>query len=308
MSKKVLISTSSFAEHDSSALQLLRRQGYEVRLNPHRRRLTKTEIISLLNGVDGLIAGLEPLDRDVLGRSRLTVISRLGAGLSNVDLDYASEKGIRVYSTPEAPIEAVAELTVGALLSLFRHIPVMDSAMHHKKWDRRLGRQLFGKTVLIVGYGRIGRRVASLLEAFRVRLLICDPKVTSLAGNLEKVELDVGLRQADVVTLHCDGESLLLNDTRIARMKEGAYLLNVARGDLVDEKALLNAVREGHLAGAWMDTFSEEPYRGALAGNENILLTPHAGSYTMECRKAMEHEAVVNLIDGFSTGSSASGT
>lgn len=298
MSQKILLGPSSFAETDKAPLARLQEAGYEVVDNPYKRKLTKPELFDLLTpDVIGIIAGLEPLDREVMSRSSLKVVSRVGSGMSNVDQNAAEELGIAVRSTPNGPTEAVAELTLGALLSLLRMIPQMDQALHACKWNKRIGAQLEGKTVAIVGYGRIGRRVAELLSPFHIRLLVVDPYLKqSDVAEAELMALDEALPQADVISLHSSGEACLLGEREFRLMKQGAFLLNVARGGLVAEEPLIAALDDGRVVGAWFDTFGTEPYTGPLCGRENVVLTPHVGSYTLECRQGMENEAVDNLL------------
>jgi D-3-phosphoglycerate dehydrogenase len=296
---KVLIGPSSFAAQSAAPRETLEAAGCEVIDNPYGRKLTPAELAGLLaGGVEAILAGLETLDRAVLEGSQLRVISRCGSGMSNVDLKAAEELGIQVYSTPDAPTTAVAELTVGALLSLLRELPAKDRGVREGRWDKRPGSQLAGKTVAVVGLGRIGRRVAALLGAFGTRVLGVDPFCATAPEGVELVALDEALARADVVALHSSGAARLLGKDELARMKPGAYLLNAARGELVDEEALLEALESGHLAGAWLDVFGREPYQGPLCGCDRALLTPHVGSYTVEGRIAMEQEAAENLVRG----------
>jgi len=294
----ILIGPTSFAESDPAPLQRIAAAGFRVTDNPYRRKMTKGEIRALLTeDVVGILAGLEPLDRDVLATSSLKVISRVGAGLSNVDLEAARELGIAVFNTPDGPTSAVAELTLGALLCLLRRIPQSDRALHDRKWVRQMGSQLEGKTVAIIGFGRIGRRIAELLAPFRPNLMVVDPfieKPDVPGGSL--VAFEDALPQADIITIHCSGEACLFDDAAFARMKRGALILNAARGGVVSESAILKALDHGIVAGAWLDTFETEPYEGALCSYGNVLLTPHIGSYTAECRQCMENEAVNNLL------------
>jgi D-3-phosphoglycerate dehydrogenase len=293
---KVLIGPSSFAELDETPVNRLVEAGCEIIGNPFGRRLTRDELTTLLNGgAVGLIAGLEPLDREVLQKSRLKVISRCGSGLSNVDLAAARELAIEVCSTPSVPTVAVAELTLAAMLSLLRLLPQMDRDLHEKRWTKKIGHQLEGKTVAIVGFGRIGRRVAALLAPFDAHVLAVDPYLEP-AADLPLVSLEEALPRADILTLHCSGDFCLLGERELALLKPGAFVLNAARGGLVDEAALLKALGTGRIAGAWLDAFEQEPYDGPLASCPNVLLTPHVGSYTRECRARMEAEAVDNLI------------
>lgn len=299
MRQKILLGPSSFAQNDQTPLLRLQQAGFEVLDNPYKRKLTKDELFELLTpDVVGIIAGLEPLDREVFERTALRVVSRVGSGMSNVDLPAAEELGVVVRSTPDGPTQAVAELTLGALLGLMRMVPQMDRALHQGQWEKRIGAQLHGKTVALVGFGRIGRRVADLLQPFTVKLLVVDPFLAELDyPGATLTTLPEALGQADIVTLHSSGEQTLLGAAEFALFKPGAYLLNVARGGLVDEHALIAALDEGKLAGAWLDTYAEEPYNGPLRSRDDVILTPHVGSYTRECRVKMEHDAVTNLLE-----------
>lgn len=297
---RVLIGPSSFGEENRAPRERLLQAGFQIIENPFRRKLTKEEAMALLGKeVAGLVAGLETLDREVLSRSGLKVVSRCGAGMANVDLEAARDLGIRVCNTPFGPTQAVAEMTVGCLLSLIRQIPQMDRALHEGKWDKRVGRQLKGMTVLIVGLGRIGSAVAKLLAPFEVTLIASDTGLDAGEAPLPLVPLDEGLAVADVVALHASGQDRLLGSREFGLMKPGAFVLNAARGELVDEEALRAALDSGRVAGAWLDTFGREPYDGPLTGYGQVILTPHVGSYTAEGRLQMELDAVENLIRAF---------
>jgi D-3-phosphoglycerate dehydrogenase len=304
MAQQILIGPSSFGESDRTPLERLLASGLEIVENPFKRRLTREELIALLTpNVVGLIAGLEPLDADVLQKSNLKAISRVGSGMANVDVVAAKQLGIAVHSTPSGPTQAVAELTLGALLSLMRMISEMDFELHAGRWTKRIGIQLEGKTILIIGFGRIGRRLADLLVPFNVRLLVVDPMaVPADSDGWELVSLEQALPQADVISLHSSGEQQILGAAQFAIMKNGAILLNAARGALVDEVALVSALKTEKLFGAWVDTFSKEPYTGQLANFRNVVLTPHVGTYTKECRLQMETEAAENLLRGLKDG------
>lgn len=295
MKDKVLITTSTFGVADQAPIQKLEQAGFEVMLNPHKRKVTKDELKELLPGVKGLIAGLETLDRDIMEASELKVISRCGIGMSNVDVNAANDLGIKVCNTPDAPTVSVAELTVACMLALLRKISLMDRDLHNGNWNKQTGYQLSGKTVAIIGYGRIGRKVAELIAPFGVKVIAVDPFVK----DTETVSMEEALPQADIVTLHSSGEECLIGAPEIQRMKKGAFLLNASRGALIDEDALVKALDEGHLAGVWMDTFETEPYTGRLTRYDQALLTPHVGSYSAEGRIQMETEAVDNLLNHY---------
>ena len=297
----VLLSVSSFGEASDVPVQMLKDAGVRVVENPYGRRLKEEEISELIGEADALIAGTEPLNAAVLERAvKLRVISRVGVGLENIDLNAALRLGIVVRNTPEALTDSVAELTLGGILNLLRHVSLMDREMRGGDWNRRMGAQLRGKTVGIIGLGRIGRRLAELLAPFEVTIISSDRAPDSGAAErlgVTYVELDELLAAADVITLHVPGlEHPLIAERELALMKPGAVLVNASRGGLIDEGALLDALREERISGAYLDTFGEEPYAGPLRELPNVLLTPHAGSYSAEARERMETEAVSNML------------
>ncbi len=298
---KILVGPSSFADQDGAPLIKLENNGYSVLINPFRRKITKEELMELLTeDVSGLIAGLETLDREVLENSSLKVISRCGAGIANVDMNAAKELGIRVYNTPFGPTRAVAELTMGCLLSLIRQVPLMDRSLHDGKWNKLIGRQLKGMKALIIGFGRIGQTVAQLLKAFEVDVMVCDPMFSSKNDvPYVMMNLEDALPQVDIISLHASGAEQIIGPRELSLLKRGAFVLNAARGELIDEPSLAAALDSGQVAGAWLDTFTQEPYNGVLKNYRQVILTPHVGSYTAEGRLQMELDAVENLIRGF---------
>jgi len=297
---RIAIGTSSFAAQDAAPLHLLEAAGCEVVPNPFSRRLTEAEIMAHLEGVDGLIAGLEPLNRKVIASApRLKAIARVGIGVTNVDFDAARGHGVAVSNTPDEPAAAVAELTLAALLALCRNVVPTNAALHAGQWKKTIGTGLSGARVLIVGYGRIGRRVGELLAAFGADRMVFDPFVDddAVPEDVRRMaSLEAGLREADVVTLHAAGTECLLDAGAFEAMKDGVILLNSARGELVDEGALVGALESGKVAAAWFDAFCEEPYTGPLTAFDQVLLTPHVGTYTLQCRRDMETAAVKNLL------------
>jgi D-3-phosphoglycerate dehydrogenase len=297
----ILVTTSSFGSAAQAELAELRRAGYAIVLNPHGRRLGEEEVGALLGpDVVGMIAGVEPLTRRVLaGAKGLRVVSRCGIGLDSVDLAAARELGIEVLNTPDAPSAAVAELTLGLALAALRRIALADRQVRAGLWHPLMGRLLASQVAGVVGYGRIGRRVAALFAAFGCRVLACDPAARAAASGVTLCALDELLAQADIVSLHVPlepGTARLIDAARIARMKKGAILVNVSRGGLVDEAALHAALAEGRLAGAALDVFEREPYAGPLAGLDQVVLTAHMGSAAEETRAVMEREAAQNLV------------
>lgn len=300
MSLRVAIGPSSFAAKDKTPLEMLEQAGIEVVPNPFGRRLTEEEIIKHLEGIDGLIAGLEPLNRKVMESAlpRLKAIARVGIGMNNVDQPAAAELGIKVSNTPEQPAQAVAEATLTAMLALLRGLVSTNARLHGGEWPKDIATSLVGTKLLIVGYGRIGRKTAELARAFGAEILVSDPflKPEDLTEGERLVSLEAGLAEAEIISLHASGAEVILGAEQFAQMREGVYLLNSARGELVEEAALVAALESGKVAGAWFDAFWKEPYKGELLRFEQVLLTAHTGTYTKQCRLGMETAAVANLL------------
>lgn len=306
MKRKVLITTSSFGQFSGAVLEKLKSNDFEVISNPYERKLTEDELSNLLQKEKpkGLIAGTEPITAKVLKDSAeyLGVISRVGSGWDNIDHMVAKSLGIKVYRTPDAATQTVAELTLGLILSLLRKINQMDCELKAGLWKKRMGNLLQGKKVGIVGFGRIGRRLAQLLVPFKVEIGYYDIIKIGDSHLGKKMSLNNLLAESDIVTLHISASAnntLIFDESRLKLMKKGAWLINASRGGLVDEGALYKALSSGDLSGAALDVFESEPYKGPLASLSNVILTPHIGSYAREARMRMETEAVDNLIKGF---------
>jgi len=309
---KVLVSTVPFASHDRLPLELLDSVDAHVTINPLGRRLREQELADLIATTEILIAGTEPITRKVIEAApNLRLIARVGIGLDNVDLLAAQERDVQVTYTPEAPAPAVAELTVGLMVSLLRHTHTANALLHDGQWNRFMGRRIGGSTVGVIGVGRIGSRVIQILNSFGVQRLIAHdvkPQVESLHGiTVEWVSQDEVFRESDIVSLHVP----LTPDTRnmvshaqLNLMRADAFLVNTSRGGVVDETALLHALRDNRLSGAAIDVFAHEPYEGPLTQEARCLLTCHMGSMSIDCRNRMELEATreaVRLLNGEST-------
>lgn len=299
---KISIQTTTFGKQNAAPLEVLRQMGVDFVMNPYGRKMSPEEIISLAQDVEGIIAGTESLTARVIAQlPKLKVISRCGVGMDNVDLPAAEKHGIKVYNTPSAPTLSVAELAVGMMLDLLRHITLSTLHMKAGRWEKPMGELLCGKKVGIIGFGRIGRAVAKLLSSFDVEIGFYDVKDLEPYGLSRAMGLEELLTWADIVTLHLSagGSSKpLLGQREIGLLKKGAYLINTSRGGLVDEMALAGALRDGHVAAAALDVFEREPYDGPLRGFDQVVLTPHVGSYVSAARAAMEMEAVENVLRG----------
>ncbi|MBF0479333.1 MAG: phosphoglycerate dehydrogenase [Candidatus Omnitrophica bacterium] len=295
---KIFISTSSFAEYSDQPLKLLREAGYEYQLNPHGRTMKADEIIKLVSGSIGLVAGTEKLTADVIHQlTGLKVISRCGAGIDNVDQPAMNQKGMILKSTPNAPTLAVAELTVGLILDLMRKISMMDRELRGGQWHKRMGHLLFEKKVGIIGYGRIGKKVAELLKAFGCELAYFDTYHQSDFLNIPRMEMPELLRWADIITVHINSADHLISKNELELLGPKGWLVNTSRGGVVDENALIEYLKDGKIKGAALDVFEQEPYTGPLCQFNNVVLTAHIGSYAQEARIRMEIESVQNLLD-----------
>lgn len=285
---KIAVGASSFGQPE--ALELL--GGYELVLNPHGRKLTEAETLEHLQGATGLLAGLEPLTEAVFKACpQLKAIARIGIGMDNVDIEAARKHNIKVSNTPDGPTYAVAEMTLTALLCIARRIIPANDDIHNGIWKKQMGLSLKGSTILLVGYGRIAREFERLLEPFGATILKYDPLLP------DSKPLSELLPAADVISLHASGKDCLIGKSELDITKDGAVLLNSARGGLVDEDAVYAALKSGKLSWYWADVFSQEPYTGKLAEIGSALLTPHISTYTDLCRRDMEVQAVKNLLE-----------
>ena len=290
---KIVSGTSSFADGNSELQRMFDDRGIELVRNPFGRRLTREEIVDHLQGADGLLAGLEPLDEDVFAKCpNLKAIARVGIGMDNVDIESAKKHGIKVSNTPDGPTDAVAEMTVAALLSICHNIIVSDRDVHNGIWKKRLGRSISELTVLIIGYGHIGRRTAAMLRGLGANVIIYD----KFDRESSTCSLEDGLNEADVVSLHASGTDEIISSDMLKMMKDGIIILNSARGGLINEKALCAALKSGKVGYFWGDALWSEPYDGILKECDNAVLTPHICTYTTKCRSSMEKQAVENLF------------
>lgn len=297
---KVFISTTGFAQYSRRPLDILKRNKIDFVLNPLKRKLSEQEIGGFLEkgSYSGLLAGTEPLTGSVLARGKyLKVISRVGTGMDNIDLPKAKKLNVKVFNTPEVLIDSVAELTIGLILNALRKVSSMDRNTHNKIWKKEMGLLFKDKILGIIGFGRIGERVAVLAKAFGAKLIFYD--VRKIKARIAKsVPLGKLIREADVISIHSSAKDALVSVGEINRMKNGVIIINTARGSVIDEDALYSGLKTGKIACAALDVFCNEPYSGKLIELDNCILTPHVGSYAKEARIQMEIEAVNNLIKG----------
>jgi len=299
----IFVALSTFAERDRAPLAALESSPYPFRLHDTGARITRAELLGNASDAAVVIAGVEPYDAQAFeGLPRLRCIVRCGVGTDAVDLEAAHQRGITVLNTPDVPAAAVAELALAMFLSLSRNLRAQSNLMQARKWTRLESHLLGARTVGLVGLGRIGRRVAELSRAFGARVMASDPMADATWAarcGVEISTLDDVLSSADIVSLHAARTSshpLQIGAAELSRMKRGAVLVNLARGGMVDEEALVAALQSGHLAGFGADVFESEPYAGPLCDFDQAILTPHSATMPVETRSAMEAECVDKAI------------
>ncbi len=301
---KVLITTVPFGDKNRLPIEQLEAAGVEYLINPLGRKLKEEELAEMISDFDVLIAGTEDITDAVMAKaSKLKLISRVGIGLDNVDLLAAERRGIKVSYTPDAPAPAVADLTIGLMLSLLRSTHVSNAQLHRGEWHRHFGRRIPEITIGVIGTGRIGARVLRRLSAFGTpRLLVNDIKPDSTISpdqKLEWVDKNTIYREADLISLHVPLTAQTKNmicRQQLMTMKSDAMIINTSRGGIINEADLVKVLEEGHLSGAAIDVFDLEPYVGPLSKVERCLLTAHMGSMSIDCRTRMEIEAMEEAV------------
>jgi phosphoglycerate dehydrogenase-like enzyme len=301
----VLVNSLALTDPADPLLEPLRREGHEVRFSDPLRIRTEPALAAALAGVAATLASTEPYTAAVLDQAPdLRVISRLGVGFDAIDVAAATQRGVAVCTTPGANHIAVADLAVTLLLACIRRLLPSDRSVHRGGWAQAgLGRDVRATTIGVVGTGLIGREVVQRLAGFGPRILLRDivetPALAERYGA-QYVTLEELLERSDAITLHAPlGPETrgLIDDAALKRMKPTAYLVNTARGPLVDEAALVRALREKRIAGAALDVFAEEPLpeSSELRQLDNVILTPHIAGVTQESVHAMAEMAIENV-------------
>jgi len=300
---KVFVSTQPFSTVSEIPMKLLLDNGISVKVTQHERSMTAAELAEEIGNSDVLIAGVEKITEEVFQKApNLKLISRVGAGLDGIDFDLCKKYGVQVAYTPDAPTLGVAELCVGMILDLSRRITSANNNLKNGIWDKYIGNLIYGKTVGIIGMGRIGKSLVHLLSGFNVNFLAHDIMPDIAFGRLNKIEYvskDELLKQSDIISIHTPltKETIdLITSKELKMMKPSAILINTARGGIVHERDLYLALQEKVIAAAALDVFEKEPYKGELVELDNCLLTSHMGAGTIENRLDMELQATQEVI------------
>lgn len=303
--------TARVLKQNEKVFDILRENGCEIVPNPcYGRLLSEEELIENLAGIDGLILGMEKLNANVIAHAdSLKVISRFGVGYDNVDVEAATAKGIAVTNVPGQNTESVAELTIALMLAISRKAPLGWDHVRDGKWDIINGFELKDKTLGIMGLGRIGKSVALKAKAFNMKVIVYDRSAATKKADfckendLEIVSKEELLKRADYVSLHMPGAGDLKNfigAEELAMMKPTAFLINAARGSLVDEEALYNCLKENGIAGAALDDLASLPLQkdNKLLSLDNVVITPHMGANTFEANQRTKLMVINNLLAG----------
>ena len=300
---KVYVSTHPFASTSGVPVKLAEQNEIKVRTNSFGRKITSEELAEDIGDAEVLIAGTENITEDVFKKaSNLKLISRVGIGLDGVDFELCRKYGVKVTYTPDAPTMAVAELCVALIIDVARKISETDLNIRKGIWNRHMGTLLYGKTIGVIGMGRIGKSLIHLLSSFNMQYKVNEIEPDVAFGRLYDVEFvskDELLNECDIVSVNVPLKKdtfNLIGKAELEKMQKHSFLINTARGGIVNEDELYDALKTGVIAGAAVDVFEKEPYEGRLTELPNCLLTCHMGASTIESRTAMETEAMKEAI------------
>jgi len=289
--KELFIATSNLFELQDEIIHKFKKKGLSVKINPFKKKLENENLIMLARNSNYIIAGTENYNKETLNKlPKLQYLFRLGSGTDNIDFKYLKIKKIKFKKSSITPEASVAELIIGYILSLLRKIHSSDQNLRMNKWKKEMGSLLYGKKVGIVGFGKIGKYLYKLLKAFGANVLINDIKF----NKKKNIDLKFLLKESDIVTMNTSLKSSkkILDKKNLNLLKKDCILINTSRPEILDYKHLYNLLKKKKIQGAGLDVFDKEPYYGELKKLNNVILTPHIGSYSREIRSRMEIEAL----------------
>lgn len=302
---KILIATYPFGSIDPSVRDMLVKDGNILIENPYQRRLKAGEVGRLIQDCDAVIAGTEPYTKNELEQcdGKLQLISRVGIGLDSVDLAYCKKKGIRVAYTPDAPSQAVAELTIHHMLALCRGTIQSHNSVIDLSWHRQIGFLLRERKIGVLGVGRIGKKVVKILQAFEADIRVCDIEPDEeffKENNLKNYTAEELFSECDLITIHIplnEENYQFVKADFLQRMPKESFIINTSRGPVLDEHDLLSAYNSGIVTKGALDVFSTEPYMGPLLKkNNDFIFSAHIGASARESRRDMEMEAAKAVL------------
>lgn len=306
---RVLITSNSFGKYDDTQRTILEQNGWEIVENRYNRIMSEEEMIQEVVGVDAIILGSDPVTSTVIDAAdKLKIISRYGVGIDNIDVAYAKERGIEVTVTKNCNSDAVADYTLGLMLSTLRHISTVDKDLKEGVWKKQTGLDLCDKTVGVFGLGSIGKGVVKRLSGFGCKILGYDVYIDEAFvedNNVTVCSPEQIFKEADIITLHIPGNSdgtYFISTKEIESMKSNVTIVNTARASLVDEDAIIHALKTRRIYGYGTDVFSSEPNIPAnFIGIEHAVLSPHTAAVSVEAVNKMTRKAVENILEYFNT-------
>ena len=293
---KVFIATSSFSAVTKKINNIAKRKNIIFIKNPLKRKLTSDQLLKYGKDCKYIIAGTETYDQKTLDKlKKLKYIFRLGSGVDNLDVEYLKSKKIKFAKSKITPEVAVAELIVGYIFSIYRNIIENNNNVKKKIWKKQMGFILNGKILGIIGYGKVGKYLHKISKSFGIKILVNDKKKISQRNtNLENL-----LKRSDIISVNINPNSKkkLLDKKRLKLCKKNSIIINTSRPEVLDYEYLYLMLKKKKILGAGLDVFVKEPYFGKLTNLQNVVLTPHIGSYSKEIRSKMEKEAILNILN-----------
>ena len=274
---------------------IAKKKNFLFKKNPLKKKLTSDQLVKYAKDCDYIIAGTEIYNQKTLDKlTKLKYIFRLGSGIDNLDIDYLKKKKIKFKKSIVTPEIAVAELIVGYIFSIYRHIVEHNNDLKNKIWKKRMGSILNGKTLGIIGYGKVGKYLYKLLKDFGVKILVNDKKKI----NIENTNINKLIKKSDIISLNTNlySKEKLLDKKKLKLCKKNCIIINTSRPEVIDYDYLYLMLKTKKILGAGLDVFMKEPYLGKLTNLDNVILTPHIGSYSKEIRSKMEKEALKNIL------------
>jgi len=300
--RKILISTRTFGKYTDEPIKYLEKNNFEI-----IRTLDKKEFSKFMSQVDAVIIGSIPLTRELIEKSSLKIIAKHGVGIDNIDIDSATEKGIPVTITKNVNSNSVAELTISFIFALSRNITKAHYDLYNNKnWGNFVGVEIIGKTLGLIGLGSIGKEVAKKAVALGMKVIAFDKNLDEnfvKKYGISVSDIDTILKESDFISIHVpltDETKNLINKDKLKLMKKTAFLINTSRGGTINEKDLVEALKNNWIAGAALDVFESEPLKDSpLFECENVIMTPHIGAHTFEAIYKMNMMAAKSIVDFF---------
>jgi D-3-phosphoglycerate dehydrogenase len=292
---KIFIATSSFSELSPSLINKFKKKKIIFKKNPLNKKLTPEQLVKYAKDCEYIVAGTEVYNEETLDKlTKLKFIYRLGSGVDNLDLVHIKKNKIKFTKSKTTPEIAVAELIIGYILSIYRNINDHNNNLKKKFWKKKMGYTLNKKTIGIIGYGKVGKYLYKILKNFGVKILVNDKKKI----NVKNTNLKSLIQNSDIISINTNltSKKKILNKKNLRLCKKNCVIINTSRPEVIDYDYLYLMLKKKKILGAGIDVFNQEPYFGKLTSLDNVILTPHIGSYSKEVRSQMEKEALVNIF------------